>query len=59
MTSLAPTTESRRRKAWQTPRLRVHGSLEQLTLTNKKLGPSDGLFLMGIGPIGDGNCGCS
>lgn len=41
------------KKAWTTPRLQIHGSLEKLTLRDKTIGPTDGFFLMGVGLIRD------
>ena len=44
-------------KRWySTPRLMVHGTLEEVTkqsgCTDKNVGAADGLVLAGIGPIG-------
>lgn len=36
---------------WTTPTLTVHGALPELTQQDKTVGPSDGFFLAGVGPI--------
>ncbi len=36
-----------RKRTYTTPQLTVHGTLEQLTKQNKKLGSSDGLIFEG------------
>jgi hypothetical protein len=42
------------KRQYSTPRLMVHGTLEEVTkqLVDKNVGASDGLVLAGIGPIG-------
>lgn len=39
------------KKLYAAPRLTVHGRMEKITKENKVVGPSDGFFLQGIGPI--------
>lgn len=41
------------KKEWTAPRLQVHGSLEEITLLDKTIGPNDGFFLMGVGLVGN------
>ena len=36
------------KKAYTAPELVVHGSIEELTLQDKKLGPNDGFTFMGV-----------
>jgi hypothetical protein len=41
------------KKHWATPTLKVYGTVEQITKQDKTLGSADGVFLLGIGPIGN------
>ncbi|MEW6754370.1 MAG: hypothetical protein AB1505_25815 [Candidatus Latescibacterota bacterium] len=36
---------------WTTPTLIIHGALPELTQRDKKVGPTDGFILAGIGTI--------
>jgi hypothetical protein len=41
------------KKPWAEPKLIVHGDIEHITLiTDKGLGPHDGIILANVGPIG-------
>jgi len=46
-------TNSQTKKVWTTPQLTVHGTVEKITTQDKTIGGNDGIFLLGIGEIGD------
>lgn len=41
------------KKNWSAPALKVYGTVEEITKQDKTLGSSDGVFLLGIGDIGN------
>ncbi|NTV62881.1 MAG: lasso peptide [Oscillochloris sp.] len=42
-------TESQAKKTWNTPKLTVHGSLEQITQAGNKVGPNNDAYTAATG----------
>ena len=46
-------TDNATKQTWTSPKIEILGSVEKMTKQDKTIGGNDGIFLLGVGVIGN------